>query len=110
MSLPSDLTPEDRESLLTRLHERIAKADKHPGVSMVDHLIAERRMEARAEAAGEVGGDEAERAVRREWYAAEDRMEAHAGEVEAAGDREGADVLRQAWYEAEAVAPELYRR
>jgi len=79
----------------------------HPGVSAVDQLIAERRMESRAEHAWLSGGDEAEHAVRREWFAAEDRMQARAGEVEATGDREGADAVRQAWYVAEAVVVEL---
>ena len=106
----ADLAPEDRERLLTELQEEVARADKHPGVSAVDQLIAERRMESRAEHAWLSGGEEAEHAVRREWFADEDRMQARARGVEATGDREGADALRQAWYEAEAVAPELYRR
>jgi len=67
-------------------------------------------MESRAEHAWLSGGDAAEHAVRREWFADEDRMKARARDVEAAGDRKGADALRQAWYVAEAVAPELYRR
>jgi len=102
----ADLAPEDRERLLTELQEEVARADVHPGVSAVDQLIAERRMESRAEHAWLSGGEEAEHVVRREWFAAEDRMEAHAGEVEAAGDREGADALRQSWYEAEAAVVE----
>jgi len=106
----ADLAPEDRERLLTELQEEVARADKHSGVSAVDQLIAERRMESRAEHAWLSGGEEAEHAVRREWFAAEDRMQDRARDVEATGDREGADALRQAWYEAEAVAPELYRR
>jgi len=103
----ADLAPEDRERLLTELQEEVARADKHPGVSAVDQLIAERRMESRAEHAWLSGGDEAEHVVRRDWFAAEDRMEARAREVEAAGDREGADALRQAWYVAEAVVVDL---
>lgn len=67
-------------------------------------------MEGRAEHAWLSGGDAADRAVRREWFADEDRMQGRARDVETTGDREGADALRQAWYEAEAVAPELYRR
>jgi len=97
------LAPEDRERLLTELQAEVARTDKHPGVSAVDQLIAERRMESRAEHAWLSGGDDAEHAVRREWFAAADRMEARAREVEVTGDREGADALRQAWYVAEAV-------
>jgi len=101
---------QERRRLSDELQAEVAKADKYPGVSAVDQLIAGRRMESRAEHAWLSGGDEAEHAVRREWFAAEDRMQGRARDVEAAGDREGADALRQAWYESEAVAPELYRR
>ncbi len=101
---------QERRRLSDELQAEVAKADKHPGVSAVDQLIAGRRMESRAEHAWLSGGDEAEHAVRREWFADEDRMQGRARDVEATGDREGADALRQAWYEAEAVAPELYRR
>ena len=101
---------QERRRLFDELQAEVAKADKHPGVSAVDQLIAERRMEGRAEHAWLSGGEEAEHAVRREWHAAEDRMQGRARDVEATGDREGGDALRQAWYEAEAVAPELYRR
>jgi hypothetical protein len=99
-----------RRRLSDELQAEVARADVHPGVSAVDQLIAERRMESRAEHAWLSGGDEAEHAVRREWFADEDRMQGRARDVEATGDREAADALRQAWYEAEAVAPELYHR
>jgi len=101
---------QERRRLSDELQDEVARADKYPGVSAVDQLIAERRMEGRAEHAWLSGGDAAEHAVRREWFAAEDRMQVRARDVETTGDWEGADALRQAWYEAEAVAPELYRR
>jgi len=101
---------QERRRLSDELQAEVARGDKYPGVSAVDQLIADRRMEGRAERAWLSGGDAAEHAVRREWFVAEDRMQARARDVEAAGDCEGADALRQAWYVAEAVAPELYRR
>ncbi len=101
---------QERRRLSDELQAEVARADKHPGVSAVDQLIAERRMESRAEHAWLSGGEEAEHAVRREWFADEDRMQGRARDVEAAGDREGADALRQAWYEAEAVVPHVDQR
>jgi len=70
------LVVEDRKHLLKRLQDEVAEQTGPRTPSMVDHLIAERRMEARAEVAGMAGGDEAEHAVRQAWNAEADGAEA----------------------------------
>jgi len=70
------LVVEDRKHLLKRLQDEVAWHTEPGTPSMVDHLIAERRMEARAEAAWLTGGEEGEHAVRKAWNAEADAAEA----------------------------------
>lgn len=70
------LVVEDRKHLIKRLQDEVAQHTAPGTPSMVDHLIAERRMEARAESAGMAKGDGAEHAVRKTWQAAVDAVEA----------------------------------
>ena len=70
------LVVEDRKHLLQRLQDEVAQHTAPGTPSMVDHLIAERRMESRAETAGLTGGDHAEHAVRKGWQAEADAAEA----------------------------------
>ncbi len=70
------LVVEDRKHLIKRLQDEVAQHTAPGTPSMVDHLIAERRMEARAESAGMAKGDGAEHAVRKTWQAEADAVEA----------------------------------
>lgn len=70
------LVVEDRQHLVKRLQDEVALHTAPGTPSMVDHLIAERRMESRAETAGMSGGDDAEHAVRKAWQTEADAAEA----------------------------------
>lgn len=61
------LVVESWDHLADRLQDEVAQHTVPGEPSMVDHVVAEHRMEARAETAGMTGGDDAENAVRREW-------------------------------------------
>ncbi len=63
------LVVEDRKHLLKRLQDEVAEHIKPGAPSAVDEVIAEHRMEAKAEDAWTSGGDDAENAVRRAWHA-----------------------------------------
>jgi len=73
---------QERRRLSDELQAEVARHTAPGTPSMVDHLIAERRMEARAEAAWLTGGEEGEHAVRKTWNAEADAAEAagHAAE------------------------------
>jgi len=70
------LVVEDRKHLVKRLQDEVAQHTAPGTPSMVDHLIAERRMESRAETASMAEGDDAEHAVRKTWQAEADAAEA----------------------------------
>jgi len=62
--------------VLAVLQDEVAWHTEPGTPSMVDHLIAERRMEARAESASLTWNEEGEHAVRKTWNAEADAAEA----------------------------------
>lgn len=76
------LVVEDRKHLIKRLQDEVAQHTAPGTPSMVDHLIAERRMEARAESAWLTWGEEGEHAVRKAWNAEADAAKAAGRAVE----------------------------
>ncbi len=65
------LVVESWDHLADRLQDEVAR-HVPPGVSLVEELIAERRMEARAEAVEMSGDDAGAHELRRSWHAEAD--------------------------------------